>query len=189
MTRRYIRPGSAALSSLFDNFTREAFRLETLQVYSEAEEDGPRRQFEVGEPVGNDPGTVQWVQWLTAGRAAGKSVSRVHVLVEPLSDYARFELAYYRPGLAAGEDIRIIAVRAGEWPGGLPGPGSDFWLFTDTDGTARVLFMEYDTEGTLTGGWLSADPADIRQAAAWRDTAMSAALPLADYLAGLPLAS
>jgi len=132
---------------------------------------------------------VQWVQWLTEGKAAGRSVARVHVLVEPLSDYVRFELAYYRPGLAAGEDIRVIPVRAGEWPGGLPGPGGDFWLFTDTDGTARVLFMEYDDGGRLTGGWLSTESADLRQAAEWRDVAMGAAIPLADYSASLPLAS
>jgi hypothetical protein len=189
MARRYIRPGSAALAALFDSFTREAFRLETLQVYREAEEDEPRRQFDAGQPVGDDPGTAQWVHWLTEGKAAGKTVARVHVLIEPLSEYARFELAYYRPGLAAGEDIRVIPVRAGEWPEGLPGPGGDFWLFTDADGPARVVLMEYDDDGSLTGGWLSADPADIRQAVRWRDTAMGAAVSLADYSASLPLAS
>ena len=189
MVRRHIPPGSPAFSSLFDSFTREAFRLETLQVYSEPEEDGPRRQFEAGEPVGDDPGTAEWVKWLAAGRAAGKSVARVHILVTPLSDYVRFELAYYRPGLSAGEDIRVIPVRAGEWPAGLPGPGNDFWLFTDTDGTARVLRMEYDRDGALTGGWLSTHPADITQAVSWRDAAMVAAIPLAEYAAALPLAS
>src|SRR5690348_16184317 len=189
MARRYLRPGSAAWGSLFDGFTREAFRLETLQAYSEPEEDGPRRQFEAGHLVGDDPGTVQWVQWLTAGSAAGRSVARVHLLVEPLSGYVRFELAYYRPGLAAGEDIRVIPVRAGEWPDGLPGPGGDFWLFTDDDGAARVLFMEYDQDGSLTGGWLSSEQADIRQAVNWRDTALAAAIPLDKYSAGLPLAS
>jgi hypothetical protein len=188
MARRYIRPGGA-LSDLFSDFTREAFRLETLQVYSEAEEEGPRRQFDAGQPVGDDPGTVQWVQWLAKGRAAGKSVRRVHILAEPLTDYARFELAYYRPGLAAGEDIRIIPVRAGEWPEGLPGPGGDFWLFSDSDGASRVLLMEYDREGGLSGGWLSTEPADIRQAVSWRSTALAAAIPLAEYSATLPLAS
>lgn len=189
MSRTYISPGSPAFASLFSDFTREAFRLETLQAYSEAEEDGPRRQFEAGQPIGDDPGTREWVRWLTAGKAAGKTVARVHILTTPISEYARFELAYYQPGLSAGEDIRIIPVRAGEWPAGLPGSGGDFWLFRDTDGAGRVLHMEYAEDGTLTGAWLSSDQAEVDQAVRWRDTAMAAAIPLAKYASALPLAS
>jgi hypothetical protein len=189
VTRTYIRPGSPAFTDLFDDFTGEAFRLETLQAYSEPEEDGPRRQFEAGEPVGDDPGTLEWVKWLIAGRAAGKSVARVHILTTPISEYARFELAYYRPGLSAGEDIRIIPVAAGEWPAGLPEPGGDFWLFRDTDGKGRVVHMEYSKDGAFTGAWLTTDPAEVAQAVGWRDTAMADAIPLAEYTTTLPLAS
>jgi len=187
--RTYVRPGSPAFASLFNDFTGEAFRLETLQAYSEPEEDGPRRQFEAGQRVGDDPGTLAWVKWLTSGRAAGKTVARVHVLTTPISEYARFELAYYQPGLSAGEDIRIIPVPAGEWPAGLPGPGGDFWLFRDTDGTGRVLHMEYSEDGAFTGAWLTTDPAEVAQAGRWRDIAMAAAIPLAEYTTTLPLAS
>jgi hypothetical protein len=189
MARKYIRPGSRAFASLFSDFTSQAFRLETLQAYSEPEEDGPRRQFEAGQPIGDDPGTLEWVRWLTAGKAAGKTVSRVHILTMPISEYARFELAYYQPGLSAGEDIRIIPVPAGEWPAGLPGPGGDFWLFTDAGGTGRVLRMEYSEDGAITSTWLTTDPAEVAQAARWRDIAMAAAIPLAEYAATLPLAS
>jgi hypothetical protein len=187
--RRYIRPGSRAFADLFSNFTGEAFRLETLQAYSEAEEEGPRRQFEAGQPIGDDPGTLEWVRWLTAGRAAGKTVARVHILTTPISEYARFELAYYQPGLAAGEDIRIVPVPAGQWPAGLPGPGGDFWLFRDRDGTGRVLRLGYSEDGALTGAWLTDDPAEVAQATRWRDIAMVDAVPLAEYAAALPLAS
>ncbi len=186
---RYIRPGSPAFTDLFDDFTGEAFRLETLQAYSEPEEAGPRRQFEAGQPLGDDPGTLEWVKWLAAGKAAGKTVARVHILTMPISDYVRFELAYYQPGLSAGEDIRIIPVPAGEWPTGLPGPGSDFWLFRDINGTGRVLHMEYSEDGALTGAWLTTDPDDVARAVRWRDIAMAAAIPLAEYTTMLPLAS
>lgn len=189
VTRRYIRPGSRAFASLLSDFTREAFRLETLQAYSEPEEEGPRRQFEAGQPIGDDPGTLEWVRWLAAGRAAGKTVARVHILAMPLSSYAQFELAYYQPGLSAGEDIRVIPVPAGDWPEGLPGPGSDFWLFTDADGEGRVLRLEYNEDGEMTGAWLTTDQAEIAQAVRWRDTAMAAAVRLAEYTATLPLAS
>jgi hypothetical protein len=189
VARRYIRPGSPAFASLFSDFTREAFRLETLQAYREPEEDGPRRQFEAGHPIGDDPGTVEWVRWLTAGKAAGRTVARVHILTTPISEYARFELAYYQPGLSAGEDIRIIPVPAGEWPARLPGPGGDFWLFRDADGSGRVLRLEYSADGVLTGAWLITDPAEVEQAARWRDVAMAAAIPLAEYATTLPLAS
>lgn len=189
MARKYIKRGNPAFGSLFSDFTSEAFRLETLQAYNEPEEDGPRRQFEAGQSIGDDPGTLRWVRWLAAGQAAGKTVARVHVLTTPISEYVRFELAYYQPGLSAGEDIRIIPVPAGEWPAGLPGPGGDFWLFRDTDGTGRVLHMEYSEDGALTGAWLTTDPAEVAQAARWRDIAMAAAIPLGEYAATLPLAS
>lgn len=189
MTRKYIRPGSRAFTSLFSDFTREAFRLETLQAYSEPEEEGPRRQFEAGQPIGDDPGTLEWVRWLAEGSAAGKTVARVHILTMPLSAYARFELAYYQPGLSAGEDIRVIPVRPGEWPEGLPGPGGDFWLFTDADGTRRVLRLEYNEAAEMTGAWLTTDPAEVAQTVQWRGIAMATAIPLAEYLATLPLAS
>jgi hypothetical protein len=41
----------------------------------------------------------------------------------------------------------------------------------------------------MTGAWLTADPAEVAQAVRWRDIAMAAAVPLAEYMAKLPLAS
>ena len=90
-------------------------------------------------------------------------MQRVHVVVEPLTAYLRYELAWsYTP--EAGEDIRIIPVQTGQWPAGLPGLGGDFWLFD----SARLLRMHYDPAG----------PADCRRTGR-RSGTHSAGLPLA----------
>jgi hypothetical protein len=181
MPARYVRAGSDPFAALFGDFTVQAFRLETRQEYNEPEEDGPRRQFAAGEPVGDDPETVHWVAWLGKCRAAGRTVGRVHVVTEPVSDYIRFELAYYAPSAAAGEDIRILAVPAGgRVPGGLDEAG-DFWLFD----SARLFRLDYSPDGALIGGWLTTDPAEVGEACRWRDLAMAGAVPLAEYMAAL----
>ncbi|MGH3937593.1 MAG: DUF6879 family protein [Pseudonocardiaceae bacterium] len=59
---------------------------------------------------------------IDANARAGKAVQRVQVVLEPLTDYLRFELTWgYEPNVAAGEDVRIIPVgQGGSWPDDVP---------------------------------------------------------------------
>lgn len=160
---------------LFENVQQSWFRLETLQAYSvDYERDEYDRFLATGRldrPV-ND-----WQQMITRHTTAGRSLRRVHIVVEPLTDYLRYEVAAYQLNNRAGEDIRLIPVRSGSWPGGLP-TGRDFWLFDD----AEVWDMHYDADGRFVRATRSESDRYLDQCRQWRDTALDQAVTLADYL-------
>ncbi|MEV0275584.1 DUF6879 family protein [Streptomyces sp. NPDC050610] len=155
---------------LFETFERTAFRLETLPVYSVAEEREEFERFLAGEDMGPDWGDNPWVRSMTD---KGKHVSRVHVLRSPLTDYLRYELAAYPGNITAGEAIGIIDL-ADHDVHGLP--DHDFWLFDDRD----VYRMHYTQEGAFIG----AEPQPARTLAeyqGYRDRALAGAVPFATY--------
>lgn len=164
-------------------FRYSAFRLETLQDYGGSGEDEEIAAFLTGQPRPPlDPEHEQWASVLAAHRRAGRIVQRVHVVTEPISDYARWELTWgYAPSVEAGEDIRIVPVREGEgWP--LDVPRRDFWLFD-----ARELYdMHYDPDGMWLGVELVTDPARVAAACHWRDAALHHAVPWRQYMQARP---
>ena len=104
--------------ALFTGFTRSAYRLEALQHYTDPSEREAFARFCAGQ---NPQIDLSW--WTGLARkqtAAGRSMSRVRVIIEPPSDYTRFELVAYPIMATAGDDIRIISVS----PGHLASRGS-----------------------------------------------------------------
>ena len=96
-------------------FEREAFRLEQLDWYDSPGTRERVRRFLAGQP--DDPAArAGWDALIAAARRAGKVMSRVHVVSEPLTDYLRFEMGFYRGSVAAGEDVRVLP-RARRRPG------------------------------------------------------------------------
>jgi len=156
--------------ALFGDFRSSAFRLEQLQAYDVPAEVGALDAWRRDGTVGpHEP----WCRTVRAARDRGAVMRRVRVVVEPLSEYVRWELAVMRWSVEAGEDIRVLpAARLGEWPA-----GPDFWLFDDRVGVR----MAYDADGRFEGGRRTDDLAPLR---ALRDRALATATPLADYLAG-----
>lgn len=110
----------------------------------------------------------------------GRTMQRVHVVTEPLTDYMRFEVAWsYAYSVTAGEDVRIIPLTAGQaWPPDLPQPGGDFWLFDDTE----LFDMRYDTDGTWIGIEHTTDSTAVLDACRGQDTALRLAQPWAAYI-------
>src|SRR5436190_18954608 len=98
----------AEFEDLFDRFTASAWRLEIQVVYTELEEQEPLRRFLAGEP--DDLGCmIDWWDWIRDATAAGKSIGRTRVLMDPLPDYQRFELGRLTASsIDAGEDIRAL---------------------------------------------------------------------------------
>jgi hypothetical protein len=162
-------------AALFTGFRHSAFRLEGLQHYT-----GPPAEAEAFARfhAGQDP-QVDLSWWLGLARkhtAAGGTMSRVRVVVEPASPYTLFELELFPQLAAAGDDIQIIPVAPGAWPTGLP--HYDFWLFDDQD----VWILTYNEDGAF----VQAELRDDRQAVAdhrrQRDAALRHAVPVNDYL-------
>jgi hypothetical protein len=74
---------------------------------------------------------------------AGKSMQRVRVVRQPLSDYVRMEFEWgYPDNIAAGEDIRILELGTDDISDVLD---HDYWLFDD----ATVVRLEYTDDGSF----------------------------------------
>jgi hypothetical protein len=167
-----------AFGRLFSGIRSSWFRLETLQRYDVEYEREDLAAFLRGEPIDTTPGP--WQATLRDHVTSGRQLARVHVLEEPLSDYVRYELAAYVPNVEAGEDVRVIAVRRGDWPEDVP--RHDFWLFDDE----RLWLMDYDPQGRFQATRRVDDPAAVDQHRRWRDAALAQSIPLADYAAHQP---
>ncbi|MEY9857595.1 hypothetical protein ABH935_003203 [Catenulispora sp. GAS73] len=156
----------------FTSFTRSAFRLETLPVYTMPDEEEEFRGFLAGElpPEGYHYG---WLDTVATAAAEGRPVQRVRVLRRPLSDYIRYEFAYgYDYNVPAGEDIRIADITDHD----PDFPCEDWWLFDET----TVVRMLYRPDGTQIGRELVEDP-DLDQYIKWRDLALAASVPYGEY--------
>jgi hypothetical protein len=160
---------------LFTDFRYTAYRLETLQRYDVAHEEESFAAFLAGRPIPVGPSKDNWTSTVANGTLAGKAFRRVHVVEEPLTDYLRYELAGYWHNVSAGEDIRILPVQAGRWP---DLPRRDYWLFD----SRSLWFMDYDEQGRFLGAARSAEAEGVVLANHWRDSAMHAAIPYADYI-------
>jgi hypothetical protein len=165
----------AAMIDLCEQFQESMYRLETLQTYDVAYERAQYAAFLAGEAIDLTPG--RWQASVGRHRSAGRAVDRVHVAVEPLTDYLRYELATsYRRNVAAGERIGIIPATPGRWPTGVP--AWDYWLFDDQ----HLWIMRYDHQGQFVEAEHRTDPTEIRSAVVGKQVALTTAIPFDDYL-------
>jgi hypothetical protein len=165
---------AADLGGLLSSFQRSAFRLEVLDRYTiPGEEDWLEAFRRDGSIPDLTPESYPWLKLLADAAAAGRTVQRVHIVSEPLSEYVRWELGMYRLLAAAGEDVRIAD--RGRYPE-LAELGPDFWLLDNT----TVAVMHYDQEGRYLGAELADDAAPYR---AQRDLALRRSVSLNAFLA------
>lgn len=155
---------------LFETFERTAFRLETLAAYDVESEREEFADFLAGKPLPPESADNPWVRSMTD---LGKQVDRVHVLTSPLSDYLRYELAWYPGNIAAGESNGIIDA-AQQQVSGLP--DHDFWLYDD----ARVYRMHYTEAGQFVGAEPLPD-SRLDEYRRYRDIALTHAVPFSEY--------
>ena len=176
MTGRLIAPAAPEFVALFDTFEVDAFQLETLQTYGAAGEDADAAAFLAGQSVPPDPSHEAWLDMVRRNTTAGRTMRRVHLLTEPLTDYARYEVCWpYALCTSAGEDIRLITSPESSAPG-------DWWLFD-----SRHLYRQHhDPQGRWLGTEPVDDPAAIEAARRLRDTMWPRATRWADYIAARP---
>jgi hypothetical protein len=172
--RRFTDLTDAGWTALFEDVQSSWFRLETLQVYDVGYEAAEYDEFlRTGQFHRVDD---SWQQMIARHVRAGRTLQRVHVVEEPLTDYLRYELAAYQVNGAAGEEIRLLPVTAGAWPATLP-RGEDFWLFDD----ATAWRMLYDAQGRFVAAEQVTDPKTLAEYRRRRDAALATSMPLADY--------
>lgn len=159
--------------AFFDAFHRSAWRLETHPVYTMPFERETFARFLAGEKPTNDH-AMEWVEDIRRYRATGRTIGRVRLVAQPLSDYIRYEFDWwYQFSVAAGEDIRILDLTDRANPGL---PDEDFWMMDET----HIVQMIYRPDGTQVGRELIEDP-DIEAFINYRDVALNLAVPFRQY--------
>ncbi|WP_052849141.1 DUF6879 family protein [Streptomyces avicenniae] len=160
--------------SLFATFEREAFRLETLSVYTVPDEQETFARFKAGEAQPEQHRNAPWVGTVRRNVEAGRRMYRVHVVRRPLTDYLRYEMGWgYQRNAAAGEEFFILDVTGRANPlDGVP----DFWAFDKS----TVISMQYNASGEFLG---ARREQDAERWHAHRDAALAEAVPFAAWWA------
>lgn len=154
----------ATFWSFFQNCEQEAFRFESLPVYTvEAEREGFLRfqQNLSFVPTSDDK---DWTDYLDLLKKTGRQMRRVRLAPSPVTDYYRFEaLCYYERHIQDhAADIRLIS-EAKLMPILQTLPFNfDFWMFD----RSVLVAMIYDKDGRFLGAAkLASDQAQIFAAA------------------------
>ncbi|MFI7103077.1 DUF6879 family protein [Streptomyces sp. NPDC050161] len=166
---------SRTLGSLFDTFDREAFRLETLDDYSQSGSVAAYRAFLSGQDR-PDGYNADWLEEIKGHVGGGRRMYRVHILTRPLTPYLRFELGWgYVTNATAGEEFFILDVT--DRPNPIADVG-DFWLFD----SVTAAPMRYGPDGKYLGADVLPDDRGPEYVA-YRDRALGHAVPFADWWA------
>jgi hypothetical protein len=164
-----------AWRTAFDAMRQEAWRLETLPVYRVPQEEGAIRRFLDGEPVTREA-TQPWFDRVKGYVDDGRSVGRVHVITQPLTNYLRFEFEHYRHNIQAGEAVRILDVT--NRPNPLDGV-QDFWMFD----RSRIVLMHYESDGTqICREVYEGNPEPFRE---YQRIAVDESVPFEEYVKGI----
>ncbi|GAA2912117.1 hypothetical protein GCM10020221_04740 [Streptomyces thioluteus] len=168
-----------AWQARFEDFEREAWRLETLQQYLMPQEAQEWQAFRDGVRI--DPVTVsnEYTDRLRQQVAEGRTQGRVHIVTRPLSEYLRFEFSqYYAPHVLAGEEIRILDVT--DRPNPLDGI-QDFWMFDRSE----VVLMNYHPDGRQINREIH--EGDTTRFIEYQRTAVEESVPFEEYVKGFDL--
>lgn len=168
-----------AWQAKFRDYTREAWRLETLPQYLMPQEAEELAAFRAGVRV--DPRAVpnEYTDDLRRLASEGRTKGRVRVVTRPLSEYLRFEFSqYYAARALAGEDIRILDVT--DRPNPLEGV-QDYWMFDRT----TVVLMNYEADGRQINRQVF--EGDVAPLVEYRNVAVSESVPFEEYVNRLGL--
>ena len=142
--------------SFFSSYRREALHLEMRDVYATDIEHSRFHTWLRGEPLDPDAEAEWWRPWfelMAANRAEGKTLRRLRIVSEPVTDYIRFEWLDAFKLVEAGEEVRWLPRRRAST---LLLPGNDYWLFdnetvnyTHFDGDGHVLAQEITTNAGI----------------------------------------
>lgn len=161
----------------FQDFRTSAFRLELQQVYTMPGEADEFRRFLAGEKLPPDY-HYGWLDTVARAVEAGKTIRRVRVVRQPLTDYIRYQFEWgFVYNVAAGEGIRVLDLTDQAGP---ELPDHDFWLFDDV----TVVKMLYRPDGTQIARELVQDP-DLPAYRRYRDQVWERAVPFTEYWARL----
>lgn len=158
----------------FDGFERDAWRFEAQPTYTMPGERESLARFLCGEekPAQHN---ARWHERVRGFVSTGRSIGRVRIVREQLTDYQRYQFAWGIPGnIRAGEDIRVLDVTRGDC--GLPLTGQDWWMFDES----AVVHLNFRPDGTqINREKFEGDLSPYRE---WKRIAMEHAVPFEEYV-------
>ncbi len=155
----WVHRGSE-FAELFTTFERSAWRWECQGTYREPDEQAPIQAWREGRP--DYSFADAWFAQIRWQRAEGKTIERVRMLTDPLTEYLQWLASMTHLNIESGEDIRWIGqTHARE----LGAPEHDFYIFDD----ARVAILRFDDNG-VSGAEVTDTPAVVATHRRWRDT-------------------
>lgn len=169
--------GAEERDNLIATFKQEAIHLEMRDIYATSIEKQRFQKRLAGLPLDPADEAEWWRPWRTMMRKnmdAGKTMRRLRIMSEPVTDYIRFEWIDTEQLVKAGEDVRWLPRRQAST---LLLPGNDFWMFDHQ----AVSFTNFSGNGEVLDYELTTDPAIIQQCATAFEAAWSIAIPHSEY--------
>jgi hypothetical protein len=162
--------------SLIAGIRSEALHLEMRDRYA-ALDHSRFQQWLAGKPL--DPAAEAefwrpWTEMMAGYRAAGRTLRRLRVISEPVTDYIKFEWLDAHELARLGEDIRWLPRQRAS---GLLFPGNDLWCFD----RETVVFTCLSGDGQVQGFQLTRDPGLVAQVVTAYEAAWRAAIPHSEY--------
>ena len=155
---------------------RDAFHLELKDEYATAIEDGPFAKWLKGEP--DDFAWLRpWRARIRNATQAGKTVRRVRVISEPITDYIRWEHSSTVHNLEVGEDIRWLPRHRLPIDFVFPAKRNDWWLFDDR----LIAVGHFHDDGSVQGHEIITDGAVVADCVRVRDRLWTIAIPHSEY--------
>jgi hypothetical protein len=161
----------------FTSYQREALHMEMRDLYATNIERDRFRTWLRGEPLDPAEEAEWWRPWFAMMKnniEAGKTLRRLRIISEPVTDYIRFEWLDAAQLVKAGEDVRWLPRRRTST---LLLPGNDFWLFDDE----TVAFTHFSGNGEVLDHELTTDPGVVSACKAAFETAWAIATPHSKY--------
>jgi hypothetical protein len=155
---------------------RDAFHLELKDRYATAIEGSPFAKWLKGEPD-DFSWLPPWQIRIRNTTQTGKTVRRVRVISEPITDYIRWEHSSTVFNLEVGEDIRWLPRHLLPSEIVFPLDEHDWWLFDDR----LVAVGHFRDDGSVQGHEIITDRTVVAGCVGVRDQLWSIAIPHSSY--------
>ncbi len=148
---------------------KSLFRFEGLQDYGAEDDKSEIRFFIKTGTVQTHPADVEWCRQIKQKNERGITTARVRLVLTPLTEYTKWELAWHKEVSAfSGDDIRVIETAD------LP----DFWIIDDS----IVLILKYGPRGKFLGFELIDEAENIAPYIEYKNFLMKNSVPVSQYL-------
>jgi hypothetical protein len=169
-------PAENLFDRLFDDFTDEAFRLETLPGYNVGGDADRLTQYRSGAYLPEPP--VPGVDFVHDMVRPPRRTTLVRLISDPLTIDQRLSIDWVYPHhAAAGREISIL--EPGSKVASQAADVGDFWLFD----SKAVALMRYAADGGFEGEEIITGDDQLRPFLDLREQLLSAATPFRAWLA------